>query len=296
MDWDDLRIVLAIARSGSITKAAETLRVNHATVSRRLRAIEDRTGEHLFDRVGKQGYSRTKLGEAYVNTALRIEEETLQLERRIAGADAGLSGELRVTIPPPALLPVMPALRRFSAANPAVEVELVCTYDVLNITRREADVALRFTENPPEHLVGRRIGKLAYCVYASKVYLEEHDMARYREDINWIGWEDYVPFPPWLKRTPFPDIPVRHRFGDVPQNLEAARAGYGIAWLPCYAADPVADLTRVPGAEPVLSKAEFWVLSHQDMRRNARIRDFSRMLAAHFEDIQDELLGRCPAA
>lgn len=160
-NWDDLRVFLAVARAGSLSGAARALSVNHSTVFRRIGAFEAALGVRLFERQS-DGYLLTPAGEELRDGALRIEEEIASLSRKVAGQDLRLSGAVRVTTIDMLAFGLLPRhLARFRDAYPGIEIELVVGNTMLNLSRREADVALRVGNTPPETLVGRRVGRLA---------------------------------------------------------------------------------------------------------------------------------------
>ena len=164
IDWDDIRYFLAVARRGSITSAARDLGVNHSTVSRRIAAFEDNLGVRLFDRIAT-GYNLTPAGQEMVPSAQRMEEEAL-------GLDTALSGVLRVTTAGTFVNPfLMEQIGRFLTEYPGIDIELVVSTDLANLHAREVDVAIRATMNPPDTLVGRRIGRLTAMLYGRSDFI-----------------------------------------------------------------------------------------------------------------------------
>ena len=134
--------------------AADTLDVTHSTVSRRITAFEKQLGVRLFERL-PGGYVPTPAGEAILTSALQLEEEIFRLERQVHGQDARLTGELRVTLTRPLVDLLMPDLVAFTKTFPGIEVGLIASVEMLNLTKQEADIAIRATERPPDHLIGR---------------------------------------------------------------------------------------------------------------------------------------------
>ena len=168
MNWDDIRYFLAVSRTGSIRGAASKLDVNHSTVSRRIGQLEEQLGVRLFEKL-PTGYVITPAGEEIFDLAERMEEQANTLERQIYGRDTSLTGKLRVTLPQAlATHLIMPDLVSFARANPGIELEIVTSYETLNLTRRQADVAIRLVyenQSPPEHLHGRRIASVYRAIY-----------------------------------------------------------------------------------------------------------------------------------
>ena len=273
MVWDDLRIFAAVAREGSIRAASRVLQVNNATVSSRIRGFEERLGARLFDRT-PGGYAITAVGEEILTAANRIEEEVYGVERRVLGQDARLSGDIMFTATHSALLRLlMPDLAAFMELYPDVTLELDMSYQIANLSARDADVALRVTGRPPEHLIGRRVAQIAQAPYATPDYLAAHDIVDDPASARWIGWDDFVPHPEWVRNGPLPETPVHGRVSSDVGQLEAAKAGVGIALLPCYLGDTDPALVRVPPGLPMGSH-EFWMLTHKDLLATARIRTF----------------------
>ncbi|MEM7020729.1 MAG: LysR family transcriptional regulator, partial [Pseudomonadota bacterium] len=160
IDWDDLRFFLAVARTGTVTGAARRLSVNHSTVTRRITAFEKKVGVRLFERLST-GYVTTPAGEDVLNHAERMETEFNAMERHIAGRDDKLGGPLCVTAPATLINNLfMPHIARFIEIYPDIELQLMASYENINLNRREADIAIRITNNPSENLVGRRLSHI----------------------------------------------------------------------------------------------------------------------------------------
>lgn len=292
MDWDDLKFFLAVARRGSIRAAAQVLDVNHATVSRRINAFEEKIAVRLFERLPR-GYVLTPAGEEMFASAERIDEEIAALDRRVIGRDTQLSGRLRVTAPQALVTHVlMPGLVAFSEAYPGIEMDIIGSYAEFNLTKREADIAIRLTDlSPPDHLVGRRVAHYYKAVYASRPYLARHDPVAHPEAMHWLGWEDEEPYPPWVKSSAYSETRIRHNVNDPSIHLAAVRAGLGISMLPCFLADPDPELERLPPGEP-LSSRDVWILTHKDLRHTARVRTFMDFIAEVIKEQSDLLEGR----
>lgn len=276
MDWDDLRLVLAIARAHSLSGAARSLAINHATVFRRLAAIESRLGVRLFDR-HKGGYVPTAAGEEIVRVASAIDEQVADLDRRVTGRDLRLEGTLRVTtVDTLASTLLAPVFAQFVATYPGVTLELTVANAIASLSRREADVAVRPTPEPPEGLVGRRIADLAIAIYGSRSYLKSAGV-RGERDHAWIAPDDslsHLAVAKWLERLKPARVALR---ADSMQAMcAAAEAGLGLAALPCYYADPRKELVRFAPPRPDFTVG-LWILTHEDLRRTARVRAFIDM-------------------
>jgi len=282
-DWNDLRSFLAIAREGSLQGAARALGVNHSTVFRRLNALEARLGVRLFDR-SPRGYGLTAAGEQMVRSAERVEDEILGLERRLLGGDVRLAGSLRVTTTDTLVHGVLgPHLRAFQAAYPGIELELITGNAFFDLSKREADVALRPSRHPGDAMVGRRLAALAVALYAARDYLaargrpaspdELADHALITGDVSLA----HLPATRWLARH-VPTAGSVLRCNSWLSQLAAARAGLGLAALPCFLGDRAPELVRVLPPDPALA-GELWLLTHPDLRRTARVRAFMETIA-----------------
>jgi DNA-binding transcriptional LysR family regulator len=285
-DWDDLRFFLAVARAGSVSGAARSLDVNHATVSRRIRTLERRVGVRLFER-SPDGWSPTEAGVEMQDAALRVEGEIQAIARQVTGRDEALTGPLRVAISDVATRTLMPTFRAFTEQHPEIELELVVSNGLSDLARREADVALRTSVGPPaESLVGRRLGQVASSVYASLELLELHDQAADLAVYPWIGFAASMgggPAASWLAEN-LPDARVAMRVEAMLVAHNAVRAGVGVATLPCVLGDDDPELRRVV-PDLLVPAGEIWVLTHRDLRATARVRAF-------VEFVRESILGR----
>ena len=280
LDWESLRTVLAVTRAKSLAGAARTLALQHSTVYRRIEDVERRLGQPLFDR-HRGGWTANSLGETAARAAQAMEQAALEAERQLLGADARLEGTVRVAaselIGGYLLARLVPP---FLAAHPAVEIELDLSNRNLDLTRREADIAVRSTHTPPESLVGRKLGTLPYAVYAAPLLLKRGKTPELRE-LPWIGYDERlanVPAARWLQRA-LPDVRARLRVDSLAAMLRCALAGAGAAVLPVFAASQEDGLVRITDIVPDVS-TDLWALSHPDLRGNARVRALSDHLAA----------------
>ena len=188
MEWDDLRIVLAVSREGTLSGAARRLGVTHSTVFRRLGAIEEQIGVRLFERF-RDGYVPTPAGETAAETAARLEDGVLTLERRLSGQDLRPSGVVRITTTDTLGTILMRHLQAMRALHPGIQFEVVISNAMANLTRREAEIAIRPTLEPPEILVGRRVADIAHAIYGSKAYLSDHPEKELSAH-DWIALDD----------------------------------------------------------------------------------------------------------
>lgn len=273
--WDDLLTVLAIGRSGSLAGAARELRVNHSTMFRRIAAIEEKIGVRLFER-SRGGYAPTAAGEAVVRLALRIDEDVVDLERQLAGEDLRPSGTLRVTTTETLLPWVVPICAEFERGFPEIVIELASGSSLLNLSRRDADVAIRPSAAPPENLFGRRIATIAFAVYGGPDYLAGIDAAKPWAEHDWVGLDDslsHLRAYGWIAEN-VPRHRVRLSASSLAGVLHAVEAGIGLGLLPCYMAAGRDRLARVSANVPE-PETDLWLLVHKDLRRVARVRAFT---------------------
>lgn len=279
MEWDDLRFVLAVAEAGSLAGAARRLGVNHTTVLRRIGAFEKRLGVRLFERL-PTGYVPTAGGEELIAAARAVDETVTRLERKLAGKDLRLSGVVRVTTTDTLMDSILPdMLRAFRDSHPGIQVEVAISNLMFNLTKREADVAIRPASKPPETLVGRRVAKIAFAIYASPRYLADNP----RQDLpghRWVVPDDSLAGTAagkWM-RSQFAGSEIALRADSLLALRQAAQAGLGLAPLPCYLGDAAPDLVRVDG--PIAEmETSLWILTHADLRHTARIRAFTEFAA-----------------
>lgn len=274
-----LRFFLAVARLGSIRGAAATLGVNHSTVSRRVGGFESRVGVRLFDRL-PTGYVLTDAGREMRASVERIEDEVASLDRRVLGRDTRLSGSIRVAVPGVMVPRMGPQIAAFSRRYPGIELSIAVGEAYVSLSKREADVAIRATEQPPDTLVGRRICRLAMAPYASLEYLAANpDISDLRRH-DWVRLDDswqHVSMEKWITRN-IPTTQVRVRVNSGPPLQEMIANGCGVGWTACYVAEADARMARVGDPVPDFASA-IWVLTHEDLRRTARISRFMEWMS-----------------
>jgi len=279
MQWNDLRLILAVAAEGSLSAAGRRLGVSHATVFRRLGRVEEQLGVKMFER-SNAGYVPTSAGEEIAAVARRVEAEIVGVERRVAGRDVRPSGTVRVTTTDTLLEGVLsPQFATFRNIYPDISIEVAISNEVLNLSRREADVALRPCSVPPDALAGERLGIIAQAVYGHERLVSSDRTAPSLAAFDWIGPGERMPYPAlakWMRAHGLDDR-CRYRFDTIQGMYIAARNAAGLAVLPCYLGDDTRDLVRL--SEPLPEVAtDLWLLSHADMRRSVRIRTFLQFM------------------
>ena len=289
--WDDLRVFLAIYRTGSLNGAARALGVNHSTVFRRINSFEAALGVSLFDRLAS-GYALTIAGEEMRATAERVEQEIDRLDRRISGQDLRLEGTLVVTTTDTLTENMLgPHLAAFKQAYPGITLDLVLDNQHINLSKRLADIAIRPTLSPAETLVGRRVAGLAFAPYAAKRLIRKRPADLAAQD--WLVVDDslaHLAADKWFRKS-LPDARIAMRSNSLLGLLHACEAGMGAALLPCFMGDPRNKLVRL--GEPVPEAASaLWLLTHEDLRHTARIRAFMDFMAGALMAEVDLLEGR----
>jgi DNA-binding transcriptional LysR family regulator len=291
LSWDEFRLVKAIADARSLVGAAETLGLNHSTIFRRLGAVEDALGARLFER-SRSGYQPTAAGEEMVALATGIADSVVEFERRVAGRDVKPSGELRITTVDSMAVHLLPPIfARFRQLNPGVHLDVILAAQQLNLSRRDADVAIRATNEPPETLVGRRIGPIRWAVYAPQKIVQEYG-SRLMEEAPWVGFGDSLGSPSgrrWTERN----IGQRRqvwRVNSVLSMAESIAAGAGAGVLPCFIGNKCGDLARI--GEPILElDIDLWILTHPDLRHSARVRAFTDYVGGELAKLRKTLEG-----
>jgi DNA-binding transcriptional LysR family regulator len=295
--WDDLRTVLAVSRSGSLSGAARALSIEHSTVFRRLEDIEQRLGVALFERQ-RNGYLVNNHGEAIVEAAKVMEEAALSAERQVAGADASLKGVIRLATSEMLAAYLLPhILSDFLDQHSDIQIELDVSNRSVDLTRREADMALRATMNPPDYLVGRKVAEITTAVYAVKKLIPEKIDDDMFDKLPWIGFDERmasVPQARWMRER-LPHIVPRLRMDSFLAITRSAAIGVGAANLPCFAASQEPSLIQLstPMDGP---RMELWLLSHPDVRGNARVRALQQYLTERVPIVLSELIEKTVCA
>jgi molybdate transport repressor ModE-like protein len=299
-NWNELRLVLAVHRAGSLTAAAKALGVDHSTAFRRLNALEARLGVRLFERLPGGTYQATPAGQRMAAAAERMEAEALALDRDITGRDHRLSGRLRVTCSETLAHRVLTRhLAAFRRDQPGIVVELVIDNRVLSLSRREADIALRPVRPKEGDLWGRKLADVAWTLYGARACLEDKGGAIARaSDLSshgLIGWEETaagIQAAEWLGHWAPPDAFV-FRTNSLVNQSAAAKAGIGLALLPCYLGDGEADLMRAFQTPVPELMGELWIVTHADLKATARVRAFFDLVGEGLARERNLFEGRC---
>jgi DNA-binding transcriptional LysR family regulator len=278
-DWSDLRFFLAVSRSGSALAAARTLGVNQTTVTRRLEALEQSLGVRLFER-GQTGSRLTEAGAALLASAEAVERAAEATAAMAAAHQRGLTGVVRVTTNESlANLMVMPALAEFRRLYPDIKVDVIVLDRFLDLTKGEADVAIRGTVGVPDgNLVGRKLFDADWALYCSRDYAKAHGCPRSADDLPRhavIGAEGDLAEAPvfaWIDQI-VPKAAIQCRSNTVLNLTHATKAGLGVAALPILMGAVNEDLVRcfVPDQR---FGASVWILTTAELKSAPRVRAF----------------------
>ena len=274
-NWDDFRLVLAIVRGGGLSGAARAMKIHHATVLRRLDTLEQRLGVKLFERL-PGGYLPTPAGQEFATVAEPMENSVVVGLRRISGFDVSLSGSIRFATADYLAQTILPDIfKGFQERYPDIEIEILVAPQEVNLTKRDADIALRSTSRPPDNLVGRRIANIDFAAYAHIDLISAQGTATGLEKYGWISVEEgleKMPNHQWIVKN-CRGAKINARLNSQITIFEMAKAGLGATLLPCYMADPAPMLERISPVCHDMGIA-FWALTHPDLRGNQRVRAF----------------------
>jgi DNA-binding transcriptional LysR family regulator len=283
LDWDDLRVALAVADAGSLAGAARALNVNHTTALRRLDALEARLNTRLFERQ-RGGYVPTEAGELLAQEAREIAPRVHDIERRLLGRDLRLTGYVRVTTAFVTMAYLLPSvLADFARSHPGIEVEVAESGALLDLSRRQADVALRISNQVPEHWVGRALGTVHYKVYAKRsapgLPQRKTALRTLLDSAPWIAFEregSANRYARWMQQHIAP-AQVRLRVDIYNSIVSMLRTGLGVGMLPTFVEASEPELMPISATIDELS-TPLWVLTHPDLRRTARIQAFMQQV------------------
>lgn len=283
-DWDDLRVFLAVARTGSVRAAAKHMGKTHATMSRRVRSLEVALGGRLFERQ-REGQCLTGLGERILPLAETAEKDMAAIDRVAFSGETGLAGPVKLSLSESLYLALMnKPIDAFMVQYPMIVLEIAASDKMSSLAYREADVVIRITRTPPESAVGRKLADSPMAVFASQSYLAD----RPKVD-RWVT-QDYES----ASKPLLPGRIVAH--ASTPAvAVDLARSGRGMTLLACYMGDTDPLLVRVPGLEPI-PDMQIWVLTHGDVRGNPRIRVLMEWLYRAFEDCRPIIEGKTGSA
>ena len=281
--WDDLRLVKAVADARNLPAAAARIGIDHSTAFRRLRLIEQTLGVTLFEK-HRTGYTLTSAGEEVAGLASRVDEDIVSVLRRLAGSELDLAGELRITTNDTLLVELLtPLLARFAETYPGMRLDVILSNAALNLSKRDADIAIRASDTPPDTLVGRRVARIGWALYGRAEDFPDPDMPDLEtlHGRRWVALGDNLATLKAVRYVKTHVAPERivYRVNSVLGLAEAVEAGIGIGHLPCFIAGARPSLRRIGPVNPDFG-ADLWLLTHPDLRDAPRIRAFLDFLAA----------------
>jgi DNA-binding transcriptional LysR family regulator len=296
IDWDDVRYFLAVARGGSVRAAAQRVGVNHATVLRRVAQLEERLGAHMFEKL-PSGYRLTAAGEEVLELAEQMEASSHQLETRVFGRDQSVRGLLRVTLAPPlATHLLMPDFAEFARLHPDIEMDILASGELVNLTNRDADVAIRVVydrKTLPLNLHGFKGPEVFGGIYMSRDRLAA-SRASATDPARWIVISMHG-IPDWASEGEVRTTRVPFRVTDAEGQIAAVRQGLGITTLPCFVGDADPLLARVPGSD-LHMYGTLWLLTQGETRKTKRVRLFTEFLTDRLSTYAPLLTGRSDRA
>jgi len=289
LDWEDVRYFVALARHGTLSASARALRVNHATVARRIASLETLIGRALFDRRAG-GYVLTAEGKAVLDEASTMDEAAISILRR-RDARTELSGMVRLAAG--RVLTerfLIDRLRGFHERFPAIDLEVIGGSRIVSLAKREADVALRYGSPKDSELVARRVATITFGLYASPTCRDKLNAGQPPAFIGFDQESDFIAEAKWLARQ-FGDQRFSFRTNSQTTQAAAARAGYGVALLPRYiVATHEPDLVEVSLGER-LPERDVWLLVRRDLKDVPRVRAVTNYLVEVFQRDRRLLAG-----
>lgn len=300
MEWDDLRFFLAVARTGSLSGAAEVLRVSPSTVSRRLSQLEHALKVSLFAH-HQTGYILTDDGTDLLAHAEQVETSVTALEMNIVGRDSQPEGLVKLaTAENLANHVIIPALGKFREAFPKITLEISTGIGSVSLSRREADLAVRLQRPTRSNVNIRKLGIQGFGLYGSDAYISMRETfenpKRFDEDlfITWGEEYSHLPMAGWLERRLADTSPALITHSLYAQAI-AAQNGIGLAVLPCFLGDTTKGLQRI-AFEGDMIEQEIWLVTHRNLAASARVKSVSDFLVKLFTEKRTLLAGKSIAA
>ena len=295
MNWEDLKVLLALTRNGSTRTAAVKLGVSNTTVSRRLDELEEHIGGRLFDRT-PEGFKVTALAEKLLPTIKHVEDLLIDAERSIAGGDTVMEGSIRVNLhSAPQTGFILSALAEFADQYPEIKLDIFGSESMPDLSRREADFSIRGLRNgsrPPKDVVGSKLGRLSLSTYVNEDLLSATQKTN--ENLTYIRVsndliKEYKILPRSNKAIEEDELELterylnaRHTCDSIALAAAAVRGKLGASLLPCFIFSKDGEIVRPPDAKVVLW-GHIWLMHHKDLRQSARI----RALFSHLRKLED---------
>lgn len=291
LSWDDIRLIGLIAETRSLPAAAAELGAHHSTVFRRLRQIEAAVGAPLFERDGSRLVASGP-GEEIAALSRQMRDAVDAATLKLKGREALPAGELRVATNDSLLIGLLtPIFARFRMACPDVHLDVIVSNQALNLSRRDADVAIRATDSPPETLVGRRLARIAWAQFAAAAGTPSAIDAG-KDEAPWVALGETMGAMKVVRHAVSEKGAdrLRYRVDTVLGLAAAVEAGIGMGHLPCFVGDRSPTLRRLGPVDPAFS-TDLWLLTHADLRHAARVRVFIDFVASEIAALRPLIEG-----
>lgn len=286
--WDDLETVLVLVQRGSLAAASAELGISYTTVARRVARIEAATGQVLFVRSG-DGYLPTEAGLTMAHHAADMQSAQNAMMRALTGQDQALTGKLTITAPQLMIAHVLcPVLQAFRQAHPEVELEVKGTNTLLDLDRREADLAFRISRAPGDNLTGLRLAVQETASFATQAWADRF-AADPKAPLDWVAYVTHKTLPDQVMQTA-PGSRIQYHFDDMVVMAGAAQAGLGIARMPMFLGRALPGLVQVPILPPQ-PYADIWLVAHPDVWPSARVRAFRDILVPYIKAHRSDFVG-----
>lgn len=289
LNWNDLRFLLAISRTGTLASAARELGVNYTTVSRRIQTLQEELGTQLVERT-PDGHRLTEAGQRVSEVATDIEDKLHRLDLAMLATDHMMEGDLSVSMPDMFIKYLSPLFASFCEQYPSITLHIDTSNHIVDLSRREADIALRVTQQPSPQLFGRKLAHMAFGAYASREYLKRFEKNAYPQ-MSWLCFAtEYKPIltEQWLD-THAAGANI-HRFHSTVGLFESIIGGMGAAFIPVLFGELEPTLQRLRPPEPGFGM-DLWLLTHPDLKQNKRVRTLMEEIAREFEEKRGLLEG-----
>ena len=293
MDWDYFRYIRALAIGGTLAKAGELLGVHQTTVLRRLDQMEESMGVQFFER-SRDGLQLTPVGETAFREADRLAIEMENLERKLVGQDSAPVGKVRLAAEDAMMSALLsPILAELVREFPDIELETLTDNDVANLSHREADLTLRPENKPQATLEGERIASIESAVYGSARYCRRHrdmDVENRPEGCLWIIPDEtfsHLATGRWYRKQ-LKNVTSFIRCNSLQSMHALAKAGAGLAVLPCYLGESTRELRRL--SDPLEGESvDLWLHVNQDTHQMARVRIVMEYLVERLQSLESQM-------
>ncbi len=276
-DWENLRYFLAVARNGTVSAAAQDLCVAHSTVLRRIEQFEETLDAKLFKRL-QRGYALTRAGETLYDDARSVENDIERALNQAQGRYDVTEGILRISQPEHGIVNLYPLFAEFLQKHPEISLQVYSTMQQANLNQQEVDIAFRFSDAPPDLLIGRKLGPIKTKCYATTSYLQRKGAQAGLEDFEWIIWHQMTTAATqWLERYVTSPRIILHA-QTMPDVLNAILNGMGVGFLSSHEAEKHPELVPLLG-DKAIGQHILWMLNPRELRSSSRVTTFMQFIA-----------------